>query len=129
MYNTKITCTYNNPLDVFLETDNISNKEKEFICDIIYRQELLNVLGIKEYNIKLIDQVLNDLYNKIKINSDFRECMLKLAQKFMSNDEEFGLMIMFSFDYMNLTHICISEFLETGLINKEHMQNLKSAIL
>jgi hypothetical protein len=54
--------------------------------------------------------------------------MLKLAQKFMSNDEEFGLMILFSFDYMDLTHICISEFLEKGVVNKENMQKLKSAI-
>ena len=128
MYNTKIVCTYNNPLEVFLETDKITSKEKEIVCDIIYRQELLNVLGIEAYDIKMIDKVLNDLYNKIKTNDDFRECMLKLAQKFMSNDEEFGLMILFSFDYMDLTHICISEFLEKGVVNKENMQKLKSAI-
>ena len=41
------------------------NKEKELICDIIYRQELLNILGIEEYNIKTIDKALNDIYNKI----------------------------------------------------------------
>ena len=128
MYNTKFICTYNNPLEVFLDTDNITNKEKELICDIIYRQELLNILGIEEYNIKTIDKALNDIYNKIKTNNDFCECMQKLAQKFMSNDDEFGLMIMFSFDYMDLTHICISEFLEKGQINKENMHKLKLSI-
>lgn len=128
MYNTKFICTYNSPLEVFLDTDNISNKDKEFICDAIYRQELLNILGIEEYNIKMIDKALNDIYNKIKINNELQECMLKLAERFMSNDAEFGLLIMFSFDYMDLTHICISEFLETGEINKENMQKLKSVI-
>lgn len=128
MYNTKFICTYNNPLEVFLESDNISNKEKELICDIIYRQELLNILGMEEYNIKMIDRVLKDVYNKIKKNNELRECMLKLAEKFMSNDEEFGLMIMFSFDYMDLSHICISEFLETGKIKEENIQKLKSLI-
>ena len=29
MYNTKIVCTYNNPLEVFLETDKITSKEKD----------------------------------------------------------------------------------------------------
>ena len=47
MYNTKLVCTYNTS-DVFLDSDNITEDEKKFICDTIYRQELLNILGIEE---------------------------------------------------------------------------------
>ena len=46
----------------------------------------------------------------------------------MSIDCEFGLMIMFSYDYMYLTHICISEFLETGAISEKNISNLRSII-
>jgi len=49
MYNTKVVCTYNTP-EVFLETDNVSEDEKAFIRDVIYRQELLDILGIVNDN-------------------------------------------------------------------------------
>jgi hypothetical protein len=49
MYNTKVECTYNTP-EVFLETDNITDDEKTFIRNIIYRQELLNILDIDYEN-------------------------------------------------------------------------------
>ena len=49
MYNTKVVCTYNTP-EVFLETDNITDDEKTFIRNIIYRQEFLNVLNIDYEN-------------------------------------------------------------------------------
>jgi hypothetical protein len=65
MYNTKVVCTYNTP-EVFLETDNISDYEKEFIRDTIYRQELLDILGIEEFNESKTNQVIHVLYERIK---------------------------------------------------------------
>jgi hypothetical protein len=127
MYNTKIICTYNTS-EVFLESDNITDVEKDFIRDALYRQELLNILGMEEYNEKEMDRAINELYQKVKENKELKECMLKLAGHFMSIDEEFGLMIMFAYDYMHLTHICISEFLETGKISEKNMWNLKFII-
>ena len=38
--------------------------------------------------------------------------MTTLAGSFLSKDLELGLMIMFSYDYMYLTHICICEYLD-----------------
>lgn len=127
MYNTKFICTYNSS-EVFLESDNISDDEKEFIRDAIYRQELLNILGMEDYNEKEMDRAIHELYEKIKENSELKECMLKLSGRFMSLDEEFGLMIMFAYDYMYATHISISEFLETGKISDKNMRKLKSLI-
>jgi hypothetical protein len=49
MYNTKVVCTYNTP-EVFLETDDITDDEKAFVRDIIYRQELLDILNIDYEN-------------------------------------------------------------------------------
>ena len=127
MYNTKVVCTYNTQ-EVFLEEDNISEQEKEFVRDAIYRQELLDILGIDEYYKEEIYIEIHKLYLEVKYNYFIRECMLKLARQFMSIDEEFGLMIMFSYDYLYLTHICISEFLDTGKISENNILKLRSVI-
>ena len=46
----------------------------------------------------------------------------------MATNEEFGLMLLFSYDYMYLTHICICEFIETGEISNENITNLEKAL-
>jgi hypothetical protein len=55
--------------------------------------------------------------------------MLKLASNIMSLDEEIGLLFLFSYDYMYLSHICICEFLETGQISQDNISKLKTKIL
>ena len=88
MYNTKIVCTYNTP-EVFLETDNITTDEKMFIRDIIYRQELLNVLDIDyenndEDNEEKISEAIKELYNRAKDSTCLRKCMVKVVEKHMN---------------------------------------------
>jgi hypothetical protein len=134
MYNTKVECTYNTP-EVFLETDNITDDEKSFIRNIIYRQELLNILDIDyenndEDNEEKISEAIKELYNRVKDSTCLRKCMVKVIQKhmnvgkYMTSDEELGMMLLFSYDYMYLTHICISEFIETGNIDDENIRKL-----
>jgi hypothetical protein len=48
--------------------------------------------------------------------------------KYMRSDEELGMMLLFSYDYMYLTHICISEFIETGNIDHENIKKLVKAL-
>jgi hypothetical protein len=127
MYNTKIVCTYNTP-EVFLDEDNVSEEEKGFIRDAIYRQEFLDILGIEDFDDSEMESKIHELYKKVSDNTFLKECMNKLSGQFMSIDCEFGLMIMFSYDYMYLTHICISEFLETGAISEKNISNLRSII-
>jgi hypothetical protein len=125
MYNTNLVCTYNTD-KIFLNFENISEKQKGFLQDEIYRQELLNILGLEEYNEEKISSSIHELYERIKENIQLKECMINLASNFISTDEEIGLIMMFSFDYMYITHICISEFLETGKISEINMIKLKS---
>ena len=127
MYNTKVVCTYNTS-EIFFASDKITDDEKDFIRDTIYRQELLDILEMEDYNEKEMDKVIHDLYEKVKDNKEIKECMLKLAGNFMSVDEEFGLMILFAYDYMYLTHNCISELLETGKINEISMSKLRETV-
>jgi hypothetical protein len=127
MYNTKVVCTYNTS-EVFLETDEISDKDEEFIRDTLYRQELLNILGMKEFNEDGMNTAIHELYNQISSCQELKECIIKIVGRFMSTDEELGLMILFAYDYMYLTHLCISEYLETGKISETNMTNLRAVI-
>ena len=131
MYDTKFVCTYNTP-EVFLDTDNISQEEKVFVRDAIYRQELLNIFGIDEYNEKEMDkameEAISELYIKVKDCDALKECILKLADNFMITNNLVSLMLLYSYDYMHLTHICISEFLENGKIEENNILKLKEII-
>ena len=138
MYNTKVVCTYNTP-EVFLETDDITDDEKAFVRDIIYRQELLDILNI-DYenedndNDDKISEAVKELYNRVKDCAELRKCMVKVVEKhmnvgkYMTNNEELGMMLLLSYDYMYLTHICISEYLDTGAISHENMRKLEKAL-
>ena len=138
MYNTKVVCTYNTP-EVFLETDDITDDEKAFVRDIIYRQELLDILNI-DYenedndNDDKISEAVKELYNRVKDCTELRKCMVKVVEKhmnvgkYMTNNEELGMMLLLSYDYMYLTHICISEYLDTGAISHENVRKLEKAL-
>lgn len=138
MYNTKVVCTYNTS-EVFLETDDITDDEKAFVRDIIYRQELLDVLNI-DYenedndNDDKISESVKELYNRVKDCTELKKCMVKVVEKhmnvgkYMTNNEELGIMLLLSYDYMHLTHICISEYLETGAISDENMRKLETIL-
>jgi hypothetical protein len=128
MYNTKVVCTYHTP-EVFLDTDIVSEDDKFFIRNVIYRQELLDILGLNEYNENEMNTVICELYEKIQHCDDLKECMNKVAEKFMITDSmEFGLILLYAYDYMYLTHICVSEFIETGKIDKNNILQLKSLL-
>jgi hypothetical protein len=128
MYDTSIICTYHTP-EVFLETDEVTDEERQFIRDVIYRQELLNIFGLEEYNKELFDDAITELYDKLKDNVELNECMLELAGQLHNTHKTQGLIIMFSYDFMYLSHICISELLETGHIScDDNINNLKSLI-
>jgi hypothetical protein len=127
MYNTKVVCTYHTD-EVFLETDQITDEERYFVRDAIYRQEVLDILGMEDYIETEMIRTIRGLYEKVAQCSEIKECALKLAAHFMNDDAEFGLMILFAYEYMHLTHICISEYLDTGKISEENAQKLRTAV-
>jgi hypothetical protein len=123
MYNTKVICTYNTP-EVFLETDDITDDDKEFVRQTLYRQELLNILGIEEYDDEEINKVVHETYEKVKECKEIKDCINKVLTYIMVPDEEIGFMLLLSYDYLYISHICISEFLETGKISDDNIKVL-----
>ena len=127
MYNTKVICSYHAD-EVFLETDEITDEERYFVRDAIYRQEVLDILGMEDYNEKEMTRTIKELYDQVRTSRELTECALKIVGHFMSTDAELGLMILFAYDYMYLTHNCISEILVSGKISEHNIQKLKDAI-
>lgn len=132
-YNTKYVCCYNRD-DVFLETDVVNELEREFIRNVLYKKDLLNIFNMNEedeINYDLINDYIRKIYVLIKEpteNSKIMEYIKKLACQYMIYDIDIGFTILFSFDYLYLIHPCICDFLETGKITSENLDNFKKYI-
>jgi hypothetical protein len=136
IYNTKYICTYNNS-NVFLETDNVNELEKNFIKNILYKKDLLNIFKMdedvedEEFNDALFNNTINKIFLLIKEdtkNNRFISCINKLSDKHMMLGKEVGFMLLFSFDYLYLSHTCICEFLEIGKMNEDSLNLLLNKI-
>ena len=125
MYDTKFECRYHKE-DVFLETDKVNDYEKSFIRDILYKEDVLNIFSIDCFNddFDIFSNAITELYNKIKECEPLTECMKKMAGKVMSEDLQTGLCILYSYDYMNITHKCVSEYLDTGFISLHNIDRM-----
>jgi hypothetical protein len=104
MYDPTVICTYMND-DVFLETDEINDADKDFIRNCIYRQELLNAFSLDEYDDEQINKTIAELFPLVN--------GLPLCKH---DDPIVGFMMLFSFDFFYYAHPLICEMLQTGQI-------------
>jgi hypothetical protein len=121
MYNTKYICNYNNT-DIFLEEESsqLNQKEKDFILNCLYRNDLLYIFDLDDFEKEFHETaVVGELYEMVKENDFFVLCITYLTKKYGVKDEMIGFMILYSFDFLYLTHDCVSEYLETGKISQE----------
>lgn len=131
-YNTKYVCSYNSS-DIFLDSEItiLNNDEKHFVRDALYRRDLCKVFKINEEN-EFDEEIfyahIRKLYENVKECKALQQITTKLASMFMSNDTQFGFMLLFSFDYLHLAHPCICEFIETAQISDNTFNQLINAI-
>ena len=111
-YNTKYVCTY-------------SEEDED---DDQYRLDLLNIFGIQEFNEEIINNSLTILFDTLKDNERMFTCMKQLASRIISENAELGMVFLYSFGYMEKTHACVCEFLETGNISDKTMEFLENII-
>lgn len=128
-YNTQYECRYHRD-DVFLETDEVTEEEKEYVRDILYREDMLNIFCFNDYDdlFTKFDDIISGLYKKVCGSEALRECMRLTAAKLISEDEEFGLCLLFSFSYMHLTYECVAAYLENGAIPETTLANLRNEL-
>jgi len=128
MYNTKYVCQYNS--DIFLDTDDINEETKDRIVNILYRNDILHIFDIDDYDEQVIDTVMRELYEKLKINEHFYLLMQTVSIKITGKLDapDIGLLFLYSFDYLYVSHVCISELLETGEVSKTNLDKLHNLI-
>ena len=129
MYNTKYECRYHKD-SIFLETDVVTEDEKDFIRDVLYKEDLLHIFCINDDDDSdTFDSVILELYEKINNCQELIECMKLSAGKLMSEYEHMGLCILYSYDFMYLTHKCVSTYLENGVICMDDLTKLKNKLI
>lgn len=124
-YNTQYKCNYNSP-DIFknLNVENIETEEEYNIREMLYRQDLLYIFDLEEFDDEKINHCIHQIYDKIKDNQDLDALLVKMAALFFSEDKEVGLMALFSFDYFYLLHPCLCDILENGKMINENLRKL-----
>jgi hypothetical protein len=129
MYNINYTCIYNKT-DIFLkeEEESLSEDDKDDIRDELYRNDMLHILDANDIENNNVDKELHNLYERIKSCDFLVECMTELAGRWISEDKEFGLLILYSFDYMYAMHLCVCDYLEKGIIEDDNVKLLRGLI-
>ena len=134
------TCTYHLP-EVFLETDQVTLEEADFIRNCIYRQELLNFFDLEEFDECFLESKIRELYIVMVLDEQQEkeekgegkvfELFLDILQKnfsFFSQEQCFSLL--FSFDFFWITQLCLKDYFETGIISepicKKLLEKLKN---
>ena len=143
-YNTSYVCTYHTEeifhnqtmIDKVMEGEpdekidisQLTDYDKEFISDAIYRQEFLNIFHLEDYDDKLIGERIEMIYKMVKDYEPFKCCIQKAIDSFVFADELIGTMLLFSYHNMYLTHLCISDFIKNGTMSHENLENLKNGL-
>ena len=127
MYNAEFVCTYqfydsallphcSIQLDLEFIKEYIEECRNEDVINCLYNANLLESLKLDDYDEVAINMKIKELYAILSNNHSFNGCMIKMANKYISEDAYVGFMFLFSYDYFFLTHICICECLKTGEI-------------
>ena len=123
-YDSNYNCSYNDD-DIILDTDNINDDEKEFVRNCVYRQDILNIFKLDDYDEMYISDKIKDLYLLVKDNIDFYKCIENASLLVLSNDYETGLFVLYSYDYLYLTHKCMCDFFRNGIVSKDNIELLQ----
>jgi len=140
MYNTKMICTYFyydaelkkkipsefTDLNLDLQVD----QKNGDICDLIYQSDYLQIFGLVEFDYNTINNEMKNIYETdgVKSNSKLQQCMKRAAAMFLSEDLDVGFMVLFSYDYLFATHLCICDVLKNGSIQEKHLDLLRKLV-
>jgi hypothetical protein len=133
MYNTYYKCSYFDDDKIFLPSDQVNDTEKYIVKDMLYKQDLLNIFGLSEFDEEAINDEIHKLYTQLIKYDDvknipIKNIAIKLANKCMTTDPEIGFILLFSFDYLYITHTAICEFLDSDTISDTIIQQLDTII-
>jgi hypothetical protein len=140
MYDTQFKVKYYE-IEQELLTKCEKNQESEYtkedvldICDKLYKDELISVfLGntneeIYDLIIDNINDNIKELYNTILVNTQFKQLIEEVSETCFEKKETINYIVLFalfSHQLFHLTHKCICQHLETGIIDATLFFQLK----
>jgi hypothetical protein len=130
VYNTKHICSYqyydSKFKDFIPSNQNVTDEveECEDSADLIYKTDILQVFNLTEYDDAKIEQEMISLFEILKNNEKMVECMKKLANRFVTEELEFGMMLLFSYDTFYIMHLCICDMIEKGEPDEDNINLL-----
>lgn len=109
IYNTKHVLSYHGA-DVFtLEEESIlSEKDKHFVRDVLYRHDLLSVLCLEDFHEDHISTCIQKLYDILQNDPIVMKLIVETSNQLFTTDFVLGFMTLFSFDNLCETHLLIS---------------------
>ena len=129
VYNSKHICTYvyyDSKFKNFISNEVGSDEveECEDSADLVYKCDILQVFNLNEYDDAKIEKEMISLFEILKKNDKMLECMKKLANRFVTEEVEFGMMLLFSYDTFFITHLCICNIIEKGDVEEDNINLL-----
>jgi hypothetical protein len=123
-YNVTHDCDYKLFLndDAFEEGE--TDEEKECIRTALYQRDFLRIFNMTTFDDDVANNKLRELFTIITKSDEISWCMKEIAKKSIYQNEEIGLMMLYSFDYMYLSHLCISEYIKNGFISEANLNLL-----
>jgi len=122
MYITDFVCTYKH--------HDIEDQNK------MYQQQFLQAFDLKEWNDKIINNSVEEIYNKIQANQDIKDILNAIKKQeensilmLMMGSDDIGIFqSLFRFELFDITHRLLCTLLTTDKVDKNHKINLLSNI-
>jgi len=142
MYNSQFVCTYSFYDYILRGLYHTNDKfdledveDLEDLAELIYKTDLLRAMQftVDEVersgdNVCFNNEKLLQLYDVVKVDVEFMECIEKSREKHSCEDSESGFITLFSYDYFFLTHKCICDILNDGKSSSDNINQLKKAL-
>ena len=132
MYNSKFMITYNyydpalGKFDTKFDPEDVADLED--VVEVLFRAELLQIFNLTEYDDAVIRVVIHELYDKLKTHAAFNECINLSKIQYDAEEHDIGFVLLFSYNHLYITHLCIRDFLDTGIINNTHIDLLMESL-
>lgn len=127
-FQTDFRCTYKRMLDP---------EEQENL----YRIQLLQAFNMNNWNDDAINDTVTEIYRKISQDTDFKIIFVKAQNNKSLNEmltlfnedesieqNEIIFTMLFKYEYFDLLHRCISDYLREGQIKKDNFEMLINAL-
>lgn len=116
-YNTAYKCTYH----IYENDDELS--------DAMYRKDLMGIFNLADSDdFDICNVILSQLHDQLKDVEVLTDCMKQAAASLLTEDTQIGLCMLYSYDYMYITHQCICEYLDTEEISPHSLNVLQKKV-